>query len=418
MAKPLTAKAVEAIQPEPPKRLEIPDPGLTGLYLIVQPTGGKGWAFRYRFGGKPSKLTLGKWPDMGLAEARRAAADAMAKIEEGNDPAEEKRAAKPVAVEAADRDKVKTLLKTFRTRHLSGTKSGDHAYRFLERFVLPAWGDRDIRTITKRDVIELLDGIVDSGRGTTANRVRAHLSTFLNWCVGRDILSVSPMTGVKKPAQETSRDRVLTDAEIRLFLAACDALGEPWGPFGKLLLLTGQRLNEVAQMTDGELQGDDWHLAASRTKNGRAHLVPLSEAARAVLDAKARVKNKAGYVFCTNGRTPVSGFDKARGAIAAKMAEIAAKGVPEGQEPEPIPHWTFHDLRRTLATGLARLGTPVRVTEAVLNHVSGTGGGIVGVYQRHDFADEKRVAMEAWARMVETIQKGAPANVLALRAAR
>jgi integrase len=412
MAKTLTAKGVDALKPDPAKRLEVPDGGMTGLYLVVQPTGGKGWAFRYRFSGKPSKLTLGRWPDVGLAEARRAAAEALEKIEAGTDPAEEKRAARPVPEEAPDRDKVKTLLALYRKRHLSTKRSGEDAYRFLERFALEPWGDRAIQSITKRDVIDLLDGIVDSGRGITANRVRAHLSTFFNWCVGRDVLAMSPMIGIKKPAKETSRDRVLSDREIRLFMAACDQVGEPWGPMGKLLLLTGQRLNEVARMTEGEIIGQDWLLPAERTKNKKAHLVPLSAAARAVLDQKIHVQNPARFIFCTNGRTPVSGFDKARATIAAKMEEIAAKEAPDA---DPIPHWTFHDLRRT---GLARNGTPVRVTEAVLNHVSGSGGGIVGVYQRHDFADEKREALEAWARALDTITGAGVPNVVQLRAAK
>lgn len=415
MAKTLTAKGVEAMKADPSKRIEVPDGGMTGLYLVVQPTGGKGWAFRYRFGGKPSKLTIGKWPDVGLAEARRAAAEALEKIEGGIDPAEEKRASRPISEEALDRDKVQNLLAQYRKRHLSTKRSGEDAYRFLERFALEPWKDKAIQSISKRDVIDLLDGIVDSGRGITANRVRAHLSTFFNWCVGRDVLAASPMTGIKKPAKETSRDRVLTDREIRLFMAACDQVGEPWGPMGMLLMLTGQRLNEVARMSLGEISGEEWHIPAERTKNKKAHLVPLSGAARAVLDQKIHVENPARFIFCTNGRTPVSGFDKARATIAAKMEQASRKETPEAA---PIPHWTFHDLRRTLATGLARLGTPVRVTEAVLNHVSGTGGGIVGVYQRHDFASEKREALEAWARALDTITGNGLENVVQLRAAK
>jgi integrase len=124
-----------------------------------------------------------------------------------------------------------------------------------------------------------------------------------------------------------------------------------------------------------------------------------------VLAGVERVKGKAGLVFTTTGESPVSGYHKGRNHIAERMAEIA------GQE---IPHWTFHDLRRTAATGMARLGIPVRVTEAVLNHVSGTAAGIVSVYQRHDYADEKRNALDAWARLVE----GRADNVVRIEGAR
>jgi integrase len=264
-------------------------------------------------------------------------------------------------------------------------------------------------------VIDLLDGIADSGRVVTANRVRAYLAKFFGWCVERDILATSPAAGVKPAGKETSRARVLTDDEIRWFWTACEAEGFPWGPFGKVLLLTGQRLNEVAQMTDSEIRGDLWHLTADRTKNGRAHDVPLTGAVRAALDEVERVTDEEGrvrFIFTTTGRTPVSGFFKARAVLAEAMVGIAQK---ERGEPVEIPRWTFHDLRRTAATGMARLGIPVRVTEAVLNHVSGTGGGIVAVYQRHDYADEKRQALEAWARFVLSLVEGEADNVVRLQ---
>lgn len=400
MSRALTSKAVEAAKPDPAKRLEIPDSALSGLYLVVQPSGVKSWALRYRFAGRPNKLTLGRWPIMGIAEARTAAAQAIDQVENGADPSAAKKATKAARLEGqlAERDMVKTLVSQFDRRHLSSLKSGAQAHQFLARFVVTAWGERDIRTISRRDVIDLLDKIVDSGRATTANRVRAHLSKFFNWCVEREVLEVAPTSGVRAPAKEVTRDRVLSDDEVRWFWHACERVGPPWGAMGKVLLLTGQRLREVAQMTETELRpGNLWHLPASRTKNKRAHEVALSEAALAVLSSVERIMGQPGYIFTTNGRTPVSGFNKAMGHLARAMEEIAAE---ERGQPVQIPHWTFHDLRRTSATGMAKLGIPVRVTEAVLNHVSGTGGGIVAVYQRHDFAAEKRGALEAWGRFV------------------
>ncbi len=301
MAKAFTTKTVENMKPNPDKRLVVPDPGLTGLYLVVQPSGAKTWAVRYRFDGKPVKLTVGTWPKMELAAARAAASVALGAVEHGNNPAAEKKAEKAAGVAVvdpafADRDKIKTLIAQFNKRHLSTLRSGAQALDFLTRFVVKAWGERDIKSITKRDVIDLLDGIMDSGKATTANRVKAHLSSFLNWCVGRDIIAISPMSGVKAPGKEVTRDRALSDDEIRLFMLACDAVGEPWGPLGKALLLTGQRLREVSEMTDAEIDGKVWHLPASRTKNGRAHDVPLSEAMQALLKGKERIAGKAGYI--------------------------------------------------------------------------------------------------------------------------
>jgi len=390
---------------------------LSGLYLVVQPSGAKSWALRYRYAGKPKKLTLGRWPVMGLADARAAASEAIEAVDHGTDPSAAKKATKAARLETqlSERDKIKTLVEKFGARHLSTLKSGETVKRELNRHVVAIWGERDIQTITKRDVIDLLDGIADSGRVVTANRVRAYLNKFLSWCVERDIIKQSPAMGVKPAAKEKSRDRVLTDQEIKWFWQACTVEGQPWGHLGKMLLLTGQRLGEVVNMTDREITGDLWHLTADRTKNGRAHDVALSEAARDVLGAVGRVNGRAGYVFTINGASALQGYHKGRNHIAKRMAEIASE---ERGETVEIPHWTFHDLRRTAATGMARLGIPVRVTEAVLNHVSGTAGGIVSVYQRHDYADEKRDALNAWARFVGDLVDGTPNNVVRLLEAR
>lgn len=417
MARALSAKTIKAIKPDGARRLEVPDPALSGLYLVVQQSGVKSWALRYRYGGKPKKLTLGRWPLMGLAEARTAASEAVQAIEHGRDPGAAKKRAKAALVEAQleERDKVKTLVGQYAKRHLASLKSGATVKRELERHVLAVWGDRDIRDIGKRDMIDLLDDIADSGRVVTANRLRAYLSKFFNWCVERDVLEASPAQGVKPVAKEASRQRVLSDEEIRWLWLACDDLGQPWGPLAKVLLLTGQRLGEVAGMTDAEIRGDLWCLPAGRTKNGRAHNVPLSEAVRDVLAGVERPKGAAGLYHTTNGEKPVSGFHKGRNHVAEHMAKVAEK---ERGAPVEILHWTFHDLRRTAATGMARMGIPVRVTEAVLNHVSGTGGGIVEVYQRHDYADEKRAALDAWARFVAELVEGRADNVLRIEGGR
>ena len=205
------------------------------------------------------------------------------------------RAAK-VPKQSDDRDKVRVLFGQFAKRHLSTLRSGKTVQQQFDLHILPKWGDREIHGITKREVLDLLDGLVDAARATTANRIRAYLSRFFNWCASRDVIELPPTLSVKAPAKEKSRDRVLSDDEIRWLWQACDAAGFPWGPLAKVLLLTGQRLNEVAQMTDAEIAGQDWHLASSRTKNGRAHAVPLSEAAMAALDRIERLADEQGRV--------------------------------------------------------------------------------------------------------------------------
>ena len=410
MAKALTPRSIEQLKPSE-KRRELPDPALSGLYLVVQPSGAKSWAVRYRFGSKPRKLTLGKWPVVGLADARLAASEALAEVELGKDPGAIKVAQKAERAAQIDRNAFSAQFEQFASRHLSKLKTGWQNKAALETWALPRWNDRDVRTISRRDVIELLDDIMDEGKETTANRVRVYLSKFFGYLVERDVIEASPVLGIKPPAKEKSRERVLSDDEIRWFWQACENAGQPWGHLGKVLLLTGQRLSEVAEMTDAEIAGDIWHLSADRTKNGRAHDVPLSQATLDSLAAVERIKGPLGYVYTTNGQTSVSGFYKGRNNIAKHMKEVAES---ELGEPVEIRRWTWHDLRRTAATGMARLGIPVRVTEAVLNHVSGTGGGIVAVYQRHDYADEKRNALDAWARFVESIVDGDAQNVVRL----
>ncbi|MGJ8555934.1 MAG: tyrosine-type recombinase/integrase [Sulfitobacter geojensis] len=398
------------------KRQEIPDAMVPGLYLVVQPTGKKAWQVRYRSGAKHRRMLLGRHPDLGLADARSKAREALTASIEGRDPAAEREAAKVALVEYenSDRDQIRALVELFDQRHLSTLKSGATVKRELDRHVVLVWGDRKIQSIARRDVLDLLEGIADSGRVVTANRVRAYLGKFFSWCINRDIVSISPVAGVKPLGKEQSRDRVLTDDETRWFWSACEKVGYPWGPLAQTLLITGQRLGEVSKMTDREVTGDTWYLSADRTKNGRAHAVPLSNLAMEVLEQHPRVAGDPEFVFTTNGSAPVSGNTKGRNALHAAMIEAARE---ETGRDIMIDHWGFHDLRRTCATGMARLGIPVRVTEAVLNHASGTGGGIVAVYQRHDYAQEKRVALDAWANAILDLIGGPKPNVIPMRKA-
>lgn len=426
MPKALTTKWVESVQPSPDgKRLEVPDGGLPGLYLVIQPTGSKTWALRYRFGGKPKKMTIGAFPVFGLADARNEARRALQDLERGIDPAEAKQAAQRAAEAAArqaeddERDKVKNIVGQFIARHAKRkTKRGDDVEAIFRRDVLPTWGERRIQTIGKRDVIDLLDAIVDSGRPVLANRVRAHCNTFFGWAVGRDIIDKNPVDGIRPPAEETPRDRVLTDAELVLFWRACDLIGPPFGPLYRFLLLTGQRLREAAEMPESELQGDEWHMPAKRSKNGEAHVVPLSRQALDALAAAPRIvgdRRGQRWVFSTTGDTPVSGFTRAKSRLDRAMDDLANEGRSE-DDPDrvTIPPFVIHDLRRTTATGLANMGYPPHVVEAVLNHKSGTRRGVAGIYNRSRYVEECRAALDAWARRIEDLAAGRQGKVVAL----
>lgn len=410
MAKTLTAKFIDNVKPDASRR-EIPDGGMPGLYLVVQPSGAMSWAVRYRHDGRPRKLTIGAYPAFSLADARKDASAVLRAVSEGRDPTEEKK--QEAAKRSDTSNRVDEVLNTFISRYVKPNNRASTAReteRFIDNEVRVRWGSRNILSISKRDVITLLDEIVDRGAPISANRVHAILRRFFNWCLERSILDISPIANVPAPSKETSRDRVLTDVEIQLLWRACDAIGWPFGPMVQLLLLTVQRREEVAGMTKAELDlnGLDpiWTIPKERAKNDKAHTVPLAPSVVTLLNDLPKMKSDAGFIFTTNGSSSVSGFSKAKAKIDETMLDIARKQVEAlGGEPDKIEiaDWRLHDLRRTGASGMAALRQPIHVVEAVLNHKSGSIKGVAAVYNRHDYAEEKRAALEVWAARVEEI---------------
>jgi integrase len=396
----LTIRSVEAMKPKA-VRQEIPDSFLPGLYLIQQPSGAKGWAVRYRHQGIPRKLTLGGYPALGLQDARKLGAKALRAVAEGRDPGREKVQARAAKADSADR-----IVEEFLDRHVRRSnrpRTAQETERLLRQHVLPRWRGRMVHEITRRDVLDVLDRVVDAGAPIAANRVLAAVRKFFNWCVARDIIAASPCAGVKPPTAERARDRVLSDDELKRVLQAADKVGGTFGPLVKLLALTGQRRDEVAQMRWDEVNIDKrlWALAPARVKNNQSHQVPLSAAALAVLEQLPRVAGSP-FVLTNGGASPASGYSKGKRRLDALL-------------PADMPPWRLHDLRRSAASGMARLGVNLPVIEKVLNHASGSFAGIVGVYQKHSFANEKRAALEAWGRHVDSLISGKPAKVVRLR---
>ena len=279
--------------------------------------------------------------------------------------------------------------------------------------IVGTWGHRPLGDITRAEIIGRLDDIVDRGAPIVANRTLAALRKVFNWAIQRDLVATNPCDRIKPPAAEEARDRVLTNSELRALWIACGAIGGRFGDLFKLLVLTGQRRDEVAGMrwTEIDLAGKTWTIPRERVKTDKVHEVPLSAPALSVLDVLPRIAG-SGYVFTTTGQTPVSGFSKAKDALDARMLAI----LKEDDERAGLPPWRLHDVRRTVASGMARLGINLPTIEKILNHTSGSFGGIVGVYQRHEFSDEKRKALEAWGRFVTDLIEGqaADSNVVAL----
>jgi integrase len=364
-------------------RRELPDGGMTGLYLIVQPSGSKSFALRYRHSGRSKKLTLVKDPQMSLLQARERAREALESISYGEDPS--RRPGSPQRFEPAFR--------SFLERHVSQTKGTYETTRIYEHDLLPAFRGKVLSDITKRDVINLLDSIVDRGSPVMANRVLAALRKFFSWAVSRDLARRNPCDGIKPPSKEQPRDRILRDEEISVFWKACEAIGYPYGTYFQFLLLSAQRRTEVSDMTFEEIEGDEWIIPAARAKNGIKHRVPITSAMNTLLQSSGR---DTGYVFTVTGEYPVNNLGRAATRLKKKMAEIS-----DLKSSVTIEEWKPHDLRRTAASGMARCGIFQEVIERVQNRVSGKFAGVAGIYNRYEYEKEKREALEKWAEALE-----------------
>jgi integrase len=313
-------------------------------------------------------------------------------------------AAHRLPVSAATNDSFEAAVAAFCELHVarrlrpSSRRAVEYA---LNTLAMPVWRGRKVADISRADVRALIEDVA-VGTPYAANRLKTVLSKLFNWLVARDVLPVSPVTGVEQPHREVARQRVLDDGELAALWRACEDEG-PYGVAAKLMVLTGARRTEVAEMRWAELDEQHrlWKLPAERCKNNRPHVIPLVPSAWSVLEGLPRIEG-CEYVLTTDGRRPISAWSKAKRRLSAKA----------GIAPES---WRLHDLRRTAASGMQRLGVAVPVVEKALNHASGVFRGIVGVYQTHDYADEVRIALQRWADHIERIVGGEPAKVVRLR---
>ena len=385
----LTKSAIDVL-PTPAKDIVYWDSGCPGFGVKITPKGRKVFIVLYRAGGAGSRLrkyTIGPYGRVTLHQARAAALKIFAARTEGRDPAAEKQQARRRLVT----DRVEELVELFITEHVSKTRSAREISRLLRREVIPTWGARSIHDIGKRQIIELVTEVAARGTPSAANKLLKMIKAFFRWCVGRAILDISPANGLAAPARERARDRVLEDGELACILKAARQIEGPYGGIVELLALTGQRREEVAQLTWDEidLASRTWTLPASRTKNGKRHIVHLSYEAVAVLK---RTSAMGDFVFSLSGVKPFQSFS------AAKRELDKRSGVSD---------WRLHDLRRTCVSGMARLGTAPHVADKVLNHQSGTISGVAAVYQRHEFMAERKDALDRWGSHLAGVLKSA-----------
>jgi integrase len=445
----LTVPTIEKYKPNH-KRREIPDSKAKGLYLIIQPrpSGRKSWAVRLRRpDGTTAKITLGS-VDLGtetndapvqggaltIGQAREFAAQIDRQRARGVDVIAERRAEESRKQTAAADQAANTFgaaaREFIRDHRTSDKRGGKRPRRWREdshilglRYppqsdpatAAPAvikggladvWADKPVAKIDGHDVFGAVNEARKNGGDSRARKLHAALSVLFTFLQRRRRVTVNPAAGVWRPGPPPSRKRRLTDAEIVTFWKACDRLRPPAGAFFKMLLLTGARRSEVAGMSRAEL-GDDnvWTVPGIRTKNNKPLFLPLPLLARDIIASVQRER----FVFTLNDRNPMANFSHLKKLLDAEMAKIAG---------QPVEPWRIHDLRRTLAYNMGKLGVPVHVTERLLNHISGSFAGIVEVYQGFEYAEEKTDALWRWALHLERMVSGEPSNVVVMPAHR
>lgn len=436
----LTEMVVEKLLPaEPGKRREVVDAAMPGLVLRVSGQRNKTWNVLYRVAatGGPGKrwkqvrgplkrLSIGQWPVTNLKAARERAREIMEQADRGIDPAAARQ-------ESAERRKAGTLeavLERFVELHVKpNTKEGRFARnrakvlareavgdaaavkgaksapgrpaaeRIISDNIPVDWRPRMIETITRAEVHALLDDVTTRHGEARARELRKHLGKLFNWAADRGHLPASPMSGMRRPELGyVARERVLSMDELRRVWAAAKAVGYPFGDAVRLIMLTGQRRSEIAEMERDWVDAEQCtvEIPAARYKTKRPHVFPLSAPAWVLVQSLPKW-NGGDCIFSTGGRgrvagaRPISGFSKAKEVISAKIAELGAK-----ENLPPLEPWTVHDIRRSVATHMARMGVPQEHIERVLGHVV---HGVAGTYNRYSYLNEKRAALEAWGKL-------------------
>ena len=388
MTRPLTKRSVDQTKPSEGD-IFIWDSELKGFGLKVTPAGKKVFIYQYRTGGRgtPTKrATLGKYGDITPDQARVHARRYAGVVAEGRDPRlEEKQRQSVAAQESANTFArlVADFIDTYAKKH---QRTWQETKRLLHYDPMAVWAKRPAASLTRREVVALVQTVADRAP-ITANRLRAALRKLFNWAVATGRVDASPVSGIPRPARERPRDRVLSKEELGRVFAAAGKIAYPFGPFFKLLVLTAQRVQEVAGIRWSEIQGNEWIIPAERAKNGKAHVVHLNAPALTILSTIPRHAGR-DLVFTVTGVTPISGFSKAK----ARLDRLAG-----------VTGWRDHDIRRTVVTGLANLGHPPHVCDKILNHVAGTISGVAAVYQRAEFSAERQAALDEWGQWVSGI---------------
>ncbi len=397
----LTSRFIDTVSVN--KQTDYRDTKVGGLELRVSPAGTRTWYLIYQVQrtGKRARLKIGRYPSLSLVDARTKAMGELTAIAGGSDPAGSKRGAKAAHTV---RDLGARFIDEYAKPHKRTWKEDE---RHLRVYVYPVLGDIKLPDLTRTDIRQIIKAKASEGKLHQARLILATVRKMLDWAVDEELLEVSPALGIKPPIGVTKRERFLTSTEIGTVLRALDgaSISQQIKDVLALMLLTGQRSGEVCGMLRREVDLDQslWHIPSERTKNKKPHTLPLSEP---VLDIIRRAMDAAK----PSGDAVL--FEAVDGAMDPRSVRRAAtRHLQLFDEP-----WSPHDLRRTVATGMADIGIFPHIVEAALNHISGFRGGVAGHYNRSAYAPEKRQAMDRWADHVMALTNGSQSNVVPLRA--
>jgi integrase len=379
----LTELTIRKLTPKGNVRIEMWDDKLPGFGVRVSPRGTKSFVLMYYVAGRKRRLTLGRFPMMSLAKARKQAHDALGAIADGREP----EVAKTADVRVGNFD---TVIAGFVAGHCARHNRASHAHeteRLLRARFAAAWGKRDVRSITRSDVLQVLDAAVEAGHPSAANHALAAVRKLFSWALERGLVDANPCSGISRPAPAHARERVLSNAELAAVWHGARSLSAPFSHIVQLLILTAQRRGEVTGLRWNEIDWTNavWNIPADRTKNRRAHAVPLSPLALDVLKSAPKIHDAFVFPARGNDEATPSGFSKTKRRLDAYAR---------------VSDWTLHDLRRTTATHLAGMGVAPHVIERILNHTTGILGGVAGIYNRFQYLPEMRAALELWAEQI------------------